>query len=78
VVRLGPDEEMLEDLAAWSGGVLRPTMEGLGGLAMCHPGGIHVAYDTVGKPETFEVGVRVLKARGTLVKAGVHAPGRWE
>jgi threonine dehydrogenase-like Zn-dependent dehydrogenase len=24
------------------------------------------------------VGVRVLKARGTLVKAGVHAPGRWE
>lgn len=35
-------------------------------------------YDTVGKPETFEVGVRALKARGTLVKAGVHAPGRWE
>ena len=28
--------------------------------------------------ETFEVGVRVLKARGTLVKMGVHAPGRWE
>jgi threonine dehydrogenase-like Zn-dependent dehydrogenase len=32
----------------------------------------------VGKPETFEVGVRLLKARGTLVKSGVHAPGRWE
>jgi threonine dehydrogenase-like Zn-dependent dehydrogenase len=30
------------------------------------------------KPDTFEVGVRVLKSRGTLVKAGVHAPGRWE
>ena len=39
---------------------------------------VDVVYDTVGKPETFEVGVRVLKARGTLVKAGVHAPGRWE
>ncbi|MDT5210875.1 MAG: hypothetical protein QOF67_3290 [Mycobacterium sp.] len=26
----------------------------------------------------FEVGVRVLASRGTLVKAGVHAPGRWE
>jgi threonine dehydrogenase-like Zn-dependent dehydrogenase len=78
VVRLGTDEEMLEDLAAWSGGVLRPTMEGLGGLAMCHPGGIDVAYDTVGKPETFTIEVRVLKARGTLVKSGVHAPGRWE
>ena len=73
-----PAEELLEDLAAWSGGVLRPTMEGLDGLPMCHPGGIDVAYDTVGKPETFEVEVRVLKARGTLVKSGVHAPGRWE
>jgi hypothetical protein len=30
------------------------------------------------QPETFEVGVRVLRSRGTLVKAGVHAPGRWE
>jgi threonine dehydrogenase-like Zn-dependent dehydrogenase len=78
VVRLGSDEDMLEDLASWSGGVLRPTMEGLGGLAMCHPGGIDVAYDTVGKPETFTIEVRVLKARGTLVKSGVHAPGRWE
>jgi threonine dehydrogenase-like Zn-dependent dehydrogenase len=37
-----------------------------------------VVYDTVGKPETFEVGVRVLRSRGTLVQAGVHAPGRWE
>jgi threonine dehydrogenase-like Zn-dependent dehydrogenase len=48
------------------------------GLPMAHPGGIDVVYDTIGKPETFEVGVRVLKARGTLVKSGVHAPGRWE
>ena len=70
-----PQQEMVEELAAWSGGVLRPTMEGLPGVPMCHPGGIDVAYDTVGKPETFEVEVRVLKARGTLVKSGVHAPG---
>ena len=74
----GSQQEMVEELAAWSGGVLRPTMEGLPGVPMCHPGGIDVAYDTVGKPETFEVEVRVLKARGTLVKSGVHAPGRWE
>ena len=73
-----PTQEMVEELAEWSGGVLRPTMEGLPGVPMCHPGGIDVAYDTVGKPETFEVEVRVLKARGTLVKSGVHAPGRWE
>ena len=70
--------ELVEQLAAWSGGVLKPTMEGLDGLPMCHPGFVDVAYDTIGKPETFEVEVRVLKARGTLVKSGVHAPGRWE
>lgn len=78
VFRLGTKLELVERLAAWSGGVLRPTMEGLDGIPMCHPGGIDVAYDTVGMPETFEVEVRVLRARGTLVKSGVHAPGRWE
>lgn len=78
VFRPAGKAELVEQLAAWSGGVLRPTMEGLDGIPMCHPGGIDVAYDTVAKPETFEVEVRVLKARGTLVKSGVHAPGRWE
>lgn len=78
VFRLGTRLELVEQLAAWSGGVLRPTMEGLDGIPMCHPGGIDVAYDTVGTPETFEVEVRVLRARGTLVKSGVHTPGRWE
>jgi threonine dehydrogenase-like Zn-dependent dehydrogenase len=78
VFRLGTQLELVEALAAWSGGVLKPTMEGLDGLPMCHPGGVDVAYDTIGKPETFEVEVRVLKARGTLVKAGVSSPGRWE
>ena len=70
--------EMVEELAAWSGGVLKPTMEGLDAIPMCHPGFIDVAYDTIGKPETFEVEARVLAARGTIVKSGVHAPGRWE
>jgi threonine dehydrogenase-like Zn-dependent dehydrogenase len=78
VFRLGPPEQMLEELAAWSGGVLRPTMEGLGGLPMCHPGGVDVAYDTIAKPETLTIEARVLRARGTLVQSGVHAPDRWE
>ena len=78
VFRLAPKADLVEQLADWSGGVLKPTMEGLDGIPMCHPGGIDVAYDTIAKPETFEVEVRVLKARGTLVKSGVHAPGRWE
>ena len=75
VVQPEPRLNVVEKLAAWSGGVLRAPMQG---LPMAHPGGIDVVYDTVGKPETFEVGVRLLKARGTLVKSGVHAPGRWE
>ena len=76
-VVMRPDDRMqiIEELAKWSGGRL---VGGTAGLPMCHPGGIDVVYDTVGKPETLEVGVRLLKARGTLVKSGFHAPGSWE
>lgn len=70
-----PRLAVIEELVAWGGGRLRQPLLG---LPMAHPGAVDVVYDTVGKPETFEVGVRVLRSRGTLVKAGVHAPGRWE
>lgn len=70
-----PRLAIIEELVAWGGGRLRRPLLG---LPMVYPGAVDVVYDTVGKPETFEVGVRVLAARGTLVKAGVHAPGRWE
>jgi threonine dehydrogenase-like Zn-dependent dehydrogenase len=70
-----PRLAVIEELVAWGRGRLRQALQG---LPMAHPGPIDIVYDTVGKPETFEVGVRVLAARGTLVKAGVHAPGRWE
>ncbi len=66
---------ILEELADWSGGRLRPIENG---LPMAHPGGIDVVYDTVGKPETFEIGTRLLKAHGTMVKSGVNSPARWE
>jgi threonine dehydrogenase-like Zn-dependent dehydrogenase len=69
-----PALQVIEEAAAWSGGQLRDS----DGLPMAFPGGIDVVYDTVGKQETFEVGTRVLKARGTLVKAGVHGPTWWE
>jgi threonine dehydrogenase-like Zn-dependent dehydrogenase len=75
VVEPEPRLAVIEQLSDWSGGVLRQPMQG---LPMAHPGGIDVVYDTIGKPETFEVGVRLLRARGTLVKSGVHGPGRWE
>jgi threonine dehydrogenase-like Zn-dependent dehydrogenase len=70
-----PVEQLLETAAAWSGGVLQRVD---GALPMAHPGGIDVVYDTVGTGETAEIGVRLLKARGTMVKSGVHAPERWE
>jgi threonine dehydrogenase-like Zn-dependent dehydrogenase len=75
VVEPEPRLALVEEAAAWSGGRLHPVHQG---LPMAHPGGIDVVYDTIGKPETFEVGVRLLKTRGTLVKSGVHGPARWE
>jgi threonine dehydrogenase-like Zn-dependent dehydrogenase len=54
------------------------VLQPIDGLPMAYPGAIDVVYDTVGKQETFEVGARVLKARGTIVKAGVHGPTYWE
>jgi threonine dehydrogenase-like Zn-dependent dehydrogenase len=69
-----PALAVIEQAAAWSGGVLQDS----DGLPMAYPGGIDVVYDTVGKQETFEVSTRVLRARGTLVKAGVHGPTWWE
>jgi threonine dehydrogenase-like Zn-dependent dehydrogenase len=71
-----PRERLIEEAAAWSGGVLQ-RIEG-GYLPMAHPGGIDVVYDTVGTGDTAEVGVRLLKSRGTMVKSGVNAPERWE
>ncbi len=69
-----PAIRVVEEAAAWSGGVLQDS----DGLPMAFPGGIDVVYDTIGKQETFEIGCRVLKARGTHVKAGVHGPTFWE
>jgi len=74
VIEHTPALRVIEEAAAWSGGVLQAS----DGLPMAYPGGIDVVYDTVGKQETFEVGARVLKARGTIVKAGVHGPTFWE
>ncbi|MFN8035199.1 MAG: zinc-binding dehydrogenase [Acidimicrobiia bacterium] len=74
VIAHTPPLRVVEESTAWSGGVLQES----DGLPMAYPGGIDVVYDTVGKRETFEVGARVLKARGTLVKAGVHGPTFWE
>ena len=71
-----PVQRLLEEAAAWSGGVLQKFKGDV--LPMAHPGGFDVVYDTVGTSQTAEVGVRLLKRRGTMVKSGVHTPERWE
>ena len=75
VVEHEPRVAVVEALAEWSGAVLHQAFDG---LPMAHPGHIDVVYDSVAKPETFEVGVRVLAERGKLVYTGVAVPGRWE
>ncbi len=70
-----PRLELTEAIAEWSGGILHTPFAG---LPMAQPGGVDIVYDTVARPETLEVGVRVLAERGTLVQTGVHTPGRWE
>lgn len=70
-----PRAELVEALAAWSGGVLHRPWEG---LPTAHPGHIDVVYDTVGSPETVEVALRVLAERGSLVQLGVSSPARFE
>jgi threonine dehydrogenase-like Zn-dependent dehydrogenase len=70
-----PREALVTQLAEWSGGVLRRPWEG---LPVTHPGGVDVVYDTVGAAETVEVGVRVLRSRGTLVQLGVGQLHRCE
>ncbi len=47
------------------------------GLPMLN-GGVDVVYDTVGSPETLEVGVRVTRSRGRISVTGVEAPKRFE
>jgi threonine dehydrogenase-like Zn-dependent dehydrogenase len=69
-----PVTALIEAVADWSGGVLHGNHI----LPMAYPGGIDVVYDTISRRESLEVSVRVLKARGTLVKAGVHGPAQWE
>ena len=70
-----PREALIEALADWSGGVLRAPWEG---LPIAWPGGVDVVYDTVGAPETLEVGLRVLRSRGSIVQMGLSSMARCE
>jgi threonine dehydrogenase-like Zn-dependent dehydrogenase len=70
-----PRDDLIRALADWSGGTVRKPWEG---LPLVYPGHIDTVYDTVGYPETLEVGLRVLAHGGTLVQTGVASPARFE
>jgi len=48
------------------------------GLPWLHEDGAAVVYDTVGLPETIEIGIRIVRPRGAVVVTGVEMPKRFE
>jgi threonine dehydrogenase-like Zn-dependent dehydrogenase len=48
------------------------------GMPWLYGGGVDVVYDSVGLPETVEVGIRVVASRGAVVVTGVEMPRRFE
>jgi len=70
-----PAAEIVERVGAATGAqVLKPWF----GSPWLYGGGVDVIYDTVGFPETVEVGVRIADSRGAIVITGVEAPKRFE
>ena len=70
-----PVAAIVEGVAAETGAqVLKPWY----GLPWLYGGGVDVIYDTVGYPETLEVGIRIAAARGAIVITGVEIPRRFE
>jgi threonine dehydrogenase-like Zn-dependent dehydrogenase len=70
-----PQLATVEAISDWAQAVLYRPWEG---LPMSFPGGVDIVYDTVAAPETLEVAVRVIRARGRLVMTGVSSAGRFE
>jgi threonine dehydrogenase-like Zn-dependent dehydrogenase len=70
-----PAEQVVTEIAEWSGSPLRrPWL----GLPMAYPGHVDVVYDTIGSPLTVEIAIRVIASRGAIVELGVNPPGRFE
>jgi len=74
VIRTHERAEIVEIIAGMVGApVLRP-IKGEPWLLR----GVDVIYDTIGSPESFEVGVRITQPRATIVVTGVDQPARFE
>ena len=74
VIRTRDQAGIVETIAATVGApVLRP-LKGKPWLLR----GVDVIYDTIGSPESFEIGVRVARPRAKIVVTGVDKPARFE
>ncbi len=69
-----PHRRVIEDIATETGAEINEPWRGLPMLN----GGVDIIYDTVTSPGTLEVGVRVTRARGSIVCLGVEIPRRFE
>ena len=74
VIRPRDRAEIVEIIAATVGVPVLHPRQGVPWLLR----GVDVIYDTIGSPESFEVGVRVAQPRATLVVTGVDQPARFE
>jgi threonine dehydrogenase-like Zn-dependent dehydrogenase len=74
VLRHRPTRSIIEGAAEATGADL---VEPWRGLPVVN-GGVDVIYDTVSSPQTFEVGLRSVRSRGSIVALGVEPPRRFE
>ena len=74
VIRTGQPVEIIETIGEMVGTRLYEPWHGLPMLMR----GVDVIYDTVGSPETFEVGLRVAGPHARHVVTGVAIPARFE
>ena len=70
-----PATAIVEQVARETGAqIMKPWY----GMPWLYGGGVDVIYDTVGFPESVEVGIRIADSRGTIVVTGVEMPKRFE
>jgi threonine dehydrogenase-like Zn-dependent dehydrogenase len=74
VIRTRNPAEIVELIA---GAVSVPVLRPFKGKAWLLRG-VDVIYDTIGSPESFEIGVRVARPRAAIVVTGVDQPARFE
>ena len=74
IIRVRHPAEIVAAISELVGSPVRRPNYGLPWLM----GGVDVIYDTVGSPETLEVGLRITRPRGRIVVTGVSRPKRFE